>query len=210
MSPKVVFLHGAAGAASFSKWFDPLNVALNRLGLPALGAEEVVAPDYHSALTCDSGADPVDLNTCPPGPATRSRRDAFSRRQVQRRNLLIQYSDAHIGGWRAHPLLGSALVEFHGVARRYFRDSERRSAVLAHVGRSMPSRGRFVLVGHSLGSAVAVDLVPLLTRRIRSQSHLLGQSARIHRGSARGITIDVAGTTVPVRQGRLLGEHLQP
>lgn len=57
-------------------------------------------------------------------------------------------------------------VPFFAQARNYLKDPHIRAEVLSRILKKMPDSGRIVLVGHSLGSVIAADLVRRLPVKI--------------------------------------------
>jgi len=159
--PILLFLHGVGNGDHDDKWKTYLENALLRLGYPDLDSVQIIAPKYAHAL---KGWDQKELI---PGvtikPLLREAgRD--NRRDFERRTAAVEFrlgrhelGNGRLGG----EVLINAAVGLPGFsqARNYLRDTQIRAQVLNRVLAQLPDSGRIVVIGHSLGSVIAADLV---------------------------------------------------
>ncbi len=205
MTP-ILYLHGVGRTVRAGAWLTALDAALIGHGAPAQwSAEQLVAPDYVDLLREGGRASDV----APPTPTY----DADRARQARagfmaERSLLARRLDpTGRGGGRALPgvvyetgrhtwgVLSPSMRHVEG----YRRHGALRRRVLrrvlddlaAHLGDLDPAgRREIVVVAHSLGSLVALDLLPYLPDGLRVRRLVtLGSPAgwpSLHRGSGRG------------------------
>lgn len=181
----LVFLHGVGHKQNDRNWHKTLSASLDLAGMP------VVTPWYADLM--GPGVDPPTV-TLPDGvePAGSA---AF---EAQRHRLRTRY-----GRQRWHGLfsllpgplldLGVAVAPRHDAdfaqGRRYVREPALRRAVLARVVAALPPDGEVILLGHSLGSLVAIDLLehlpPGLDVRLLLTSGSPAGLRAMHAGSGR-------------------------
>lgn len=166
--PVLVFLHGVGTGDPEGKWKERLSESLVRVGYPDLEATRVIAPRYAHAL---KGFDekeelPPIVVKQPAGDAARRNRREFERRvgAVEFRLGPQDRGHGYVGG----DLLVDLAVDapFFAQARNYLTNMKIRAQVLNRVLAKMPASGRIVLVGHSLGSVIAADLVRRLPQSL--------------------------------------------
>ncbi len=159
--PILVFLHGVGDGDPDNGWRTRLNESLARMGYPDLDAERFIAPKYAHALKGhddDFTLPPVTVKQ-PPREAARQNRRAFERRMgaIEFRLGRHERGGGVIGldtGVRAAVGLPSFIQ-----ARNYLTDRHIRAQVLGRSLKQLPDSGRIVIVGHSLGSVIAADLI---------------------------------------------------
>ncbi|WP_198318369.1 alpha/beta hydrolase [Arthrobacter sp. YN] len=138
-----------------------LTQSLARLGYPELESLSVIAPKYAHAL---KGADqPCQL----PGLTIKQPlREAArkNRRDFERRIGALEYRLGRHD--RGNGYVGSDIVVDAAVAlpsfdqaRNYLNNPKIRAQVLKRILSKLPESGRLVIVGHSLGSVIAADIV---------------------------------------------------
>lgn len=160
--PILLFLHGVGAGDPDAKWRVRLSESLVRVGYPDLDAVRVIAPRYAHAL---KGADEVEslpplTSKQPSGEAARK-----NRREFERRMGAIEFrlgSQDRGGGFVGGDALVDAAVDvpyFFKQARNYLTDPGIRAQVLNRILGKLPDAGRIVIVGHSLGSVIAADLL---------------------------------------------------
>jgi pimeloyl-ACP methyl ester carboxylesterase len=159
--PILLFLHGVGTGDQDDAWLARLTESLLGLGYPALDPARVIAPKYAHAL---KGADDKDSL---PGltikqPLRESARQ--NRREFERRLGAVEFRlGLHDGGTArmADDAIVNAAVGLPGFvqARNYMRNTRIRAQVLKRILRTLPESGQLIIVGHSLGSVVAADLV---------------------------------------------------
>lgn len=158
--PVLLFLHGVGDGDPGGKWRSRVTETLLDLGYPDLDAVRVIAPKFAHALT---GFDePADL---PPVTVKQPSRDAArqNRRDFERRTGAIEFRlglhDRGNGmGIDAAVNAAVGLPQFKQ-AHNYLAVPEIRAQVLARILSALPTSGHLVIVGHSLGSVIAADLV---------------------------------------------------
>lgn len=170
--PILVFLHGVGTGDPEGHWRTRLTESLERVGYPGLEAVEVIAPRYAHALKGADEAEALPVITGKPLTGDAAKRN---RREFERRIAAIEF---RLGSQDPGPGLpgGDALVDFAVAvpffeqARNYLKDPQVRAQVLNRILGKLPDHGRIVLVGHSLGSVIAADLL----RRLPSGIEVVG------------------------------------
>lgn len=162
--PILLFLHGVGTGDPEGRWIHALSASLVRAGYPLLDSATVIAPTYAHAL---NGVD--EKQTLPPltidglqGDAARKNRRDFERRigAIEFR-LGRQFKGTGFLGNDA--VIDFALaVPFFQQARNYLKNADVRAHILNRILNKVPKSGRLVIVGHSLGSVIAADLIARL------------------------------------------------
>lgn len=157
----LLFLHGVGTGDPERKWEARLSDSLVRVGYPSLEGVRVIAPRYAHALKGIDEPEKIPHITLkkPSGDtATKNRRDFERRIGALEFRLGRQNQGAGVVG-------GGALVDFAAAtpffaqASNYLSDEQIRAHVLNRILGKLPETGRVVLVGHSLGSVIAADLL---------------------------------------------------
>ena len=168
----LVLLHGVGTGDPEGQWKTRLSATLESLGYPGLDSANVIAPRYAHALTGFDEPEkipPLSVRAPAGDEAKRNRRD-FERRMAA---VEFRLGSPDRGSGYAG---GDAAVDFaiglpHFIqARNYLQNSEIRARVLNFILSRVPSEGKIVLVGHSLGSVIAADLV----RRLPTSVEVVG------------------------------------
>lgn len=159
--PTLLFLHGVGSGDQSDQWRTALSKSLANLGYPDLSAVTVIAPKYPHTLRGSDDDDPLPGLTvkAPSGDsATRNRRD-FERRMGAVEVMLGRHDPG--SGWFAGDAIAQAAIGMKAFAQanNYVTDTRIRAQVLNRVLKRLPTSGRLVIVGHSLGSVIAADLV---------------------------------------------------
>ncbi len=159
--PILVFLHGVGDGDPENRWKATLSGSLQEVGYSAFDGVTVVAPKYAHAL---KGWDekvpmpPVSVKQ-PGGDAARQKRREFERR-IGALEFRLGRHDRGDGLPGADAAVGMAIgLPSFKQARNYLEVAQIRAQVLEHVLTRLPKTGRIVIVGHSLGSVVAADLI---------------------------------------------------
>lgn len=157
----LLYLHGVGEGDLEGNWLVSLNSSLRRVGYADCVSVNVSAPHYADILKG------TDLDLPLPKVVTGSLRgeDArTSRRDYERRRAAMEEmlgDDDRGDGWPAAGPIAlqiAKLDRFVQVAN--YRDNQKvRAAVLHHVLQQLPTTERLVIIGHSLGSVVAADLL---------------------------------------------------
>jgi hypothetical protein len=167
----VLYLHGVGDHDADESWREALTGALQDLGYPGLDAVgDISAPKYTDLLT-DGSVPKVDAprRWTEPKSDRLERRRAYEFGQGRLRRLLgaDEYVDGERGAYTVLPEdvvegLARALSEYQPNLRqagRYMRDANLRAAILLRVLEQLPQCDEIVIIGHSLGSLVAIDLL---------------------------------------------------
>lgn len=159
--PILLFLHGVGDGDRDGDWIDGLTEILVSLGYPDLEAVRVIAPKYAHALKGADDNDPLPGLTIkqPLREAAKKNRRDFERRigAVEFRLGRHDRGNGRLGG-DAVINLAVGLPLFIQ-ARNYMKNPQIRAQVLNRILNKLPESGRLVIVGHSLGSVIAADLV---------------------------------------------------
>ncbi|MFE4726131.1 hypothetical protein [Microbacterium sp. NPDC056736] len=166
--PVLLFLHGVGTGDPKGAWKAALSKSLARVGYPGLESASVIAPRYAGALKFDEEDLPLPPLTTkqPTGDAAKQNRRDFERRMAAIEFRLGTH-DPGPGMVGADALMDVALgIPFFVQARHYLQEPNIRAHVLTRILRKLPESGRIVIVGHSLGSVIAADLVRRLPASI--------------------------------------------
>lgn len=160
--PILLFLHGVGDGDPKDNWKVQLAENLVGLGYPELGSARVIAPKYAHALKGWDEKQPL------PGLTIKQPlRDAAkkNRRDFERRMGAVEYRlgrhDRGKGYLGIEIDMGFAteLPFFFKQAENYLKSAQIRAQVLNIILEKLPETGRLVIIGHSLGSVIAADLV---------------------------------------------------
>lgn len=159
--PILLLLHGVGPGHQGDEWRRALEPVLADLGYPGLDQVTVIAPKYAHALRDSDDDDEVPGFTIkvPSGEAARQNRRAFERRMGAAETVLGRHDRGT--GWPLANLVEElALAQPHfAQASNYLNIRRVRAQVLRRILLRLPQSGRLVIVGHSLGSVIAADLV---------------------------------------------------
>ena len=172
--PILLFLHGVGPGDLADRWKESLAASLAELGYPGLDGAQVIAPKYPKALLHGSDDEfnlPEVTIESPSGEAARQNSRAFERRTSALEVRLAR----HARGAEVAPGLAVVTTVLHtpGVfarAKNYLGNRNIRALVLQRILDRLPAAGRVVIVGHSLGSVIAADLL----RRLPVGLHIMG------------------------------------
>jgi pimeloyl-ACP methyl ester carboxylesterase len=195
---KVVFLHGIGDGNPDREWLHALNTALEKASHTPIDDNQVIAPRYAALLKIKGISAEMPDVTYKPKDDTRSRRE-FARRQAAVYRLLQHEPGVATFGFNNVPPPWMAVAHAFGASHisikdlehvRGYVDSEgRRGAILLQIRDQLPTSGDIVLIGHSLGSVIAIDLLDRLPRKLRVRRFItIGSPANshaLHRGSER-------------------------
>lgn len=173
---KLVYLHGVVGFRDVD-WLSGLNHGLAQIGVAPVPEGDVIAPRYAELL--------FEPGTAVDYPAVTSRQDddlaaryAFERRQAEAERTIRRFDDVRTFGLerlvsdtlleRAHAaVIERAPINLLKQVKHYLQDDRVRGSVLAHILSELPRDGEIVLIGHSLGSVIAIDLLDHLPENLR-------------------------------------------
>lgn len=166
--PTLLFLHGVGDGDQADDWKAELSASLTRLGHPTLDGVRTMAPKYPQALKLEpDDKDPLPGLTIkkPAGDAARQVRRDFERRIGAVEFRLGRHAPGLgiVGGEAAFNFALSSNIAGSDQrllqARNYATNAKVRAHVLTRSLSGLPAQGRLVIVGHSLGSVVAADLL---------------------------------------------------
>lgn len=179
-TPTLVFLHGVRNKGPRSeatkRWRNGLSAGLEAAGYAGLESIDVVEPSYADLLRRLDGEPGRAEEKMPP--VTERRKHAqrkadianFDRRSAGMERRLVD-SVAHAPGPLNVVAGKAAAAAFHvqlfDEASTYMKDERVRSGVLNRILRQLPDEGSIVLIGHSLGSVIAADLLPRIPHRLK-------------------------------------------
>jgi len=173
---RVVFLHGIGDGDPTMGWLDGLNRGLMQAGHPPVEKERVIAPRYRSLLNTAGVSAKVPPVTYKP------KDDASGRREFERRQAKVQRKLGSESGVRSFgfdrvpeaPLSALQEAAINAIpwydlpqVKRYMQSEGTRGAILQLILDNLPGSGDIILVGHSLGSVVAIDLLDNLHEGLR-------------------------------------------
>lgn len=170
--PIMLFLHGVGSGDPEDAWHVALSGALVRLGYPTLDSARVIAPKYAHALVGFDEKERVPPITVklPPRDTARELRRDFERRTSAIEFRLGRHDEGSgwIGGESVVDIAfgASPFVQAHN----YLHNDQIRAQVLNRVLGKLPASGKLLIVGHSLGSVIAADLI----RRLPEQIAIVG------------------------------------
>jgi hypothetical protein len=196
---KVVFLHGIGDGDPDYVWLDGLNRGLEQAGHPPIDRDQVIAPRYADCLR-GKVRDGVKL----PPLTYKPKDDGVPRREFERRQgrvarfLRLQDGVRAFGFnlipdqvWATAPglVFGHAPIMNLVQVRRYVREEKVRADVMGRILDYLPTHGGIILIAHSLGSVVAIDLLDHLATDLQVRRFItIGSPATIralHEGSER-------------------------
>lgn len=195
---KIVFLHGIGDGDPNYEWLDGLNRGLTQAGHAPVDREQVIAPRYSSFLNSTTPSGKLPPLTYKPKDEHIARRE-FERRQARvQRMLRMQHSVRTFGFHQLPDFVWDAVPEavFEHLpildleqVRRYVRDDKVRANVMNHILDYLPTYGDVLLIAHSLGSVIAIDLLDHLHENLHVKRFVtIGSPASIralHEGSER-------------------------
>ncbi len=195
---KVVYLHGIGNGDPGYGWLEGLNRGLVQAGHEPVDRDQVIAPRYSSYLKTEGRSGKLPPLTYKPNEEATARRE-FERRQAMVHRLLRSQHGVRTFGfnlipdavWDAAPefVFGRVPIMNLDQVRRYVRDEKVRADVMNHILDFLPTYGDILLIAHSLGSVIAIDLLDHLPENLHVRRFItIGSPANIralHEGSER-------------------------
>lgn len=166
--PTLLFLHGVGSGDLEDNWRTQLSDTLASIGFPSLDKVHVVAPKYADALVEAEGnakLPDITITRLAREPAKTWRRE-FERNIAAMEYRLGRHTRGHGG------VLPNAVVDFAVAlpwflqARNYLSRPHIRARVLSRILQEVPQSGRMVILGHSLGSVIAADILRRLPEKV--------------------------------------------
>ena len=159
--PSLLFLHGVGTGDLEGIWRVALEDALTDLGYPSLDGITVIAPKYPNTLigSDDDFRLPALTVKAPTGEHAKKNRREFDRRESSIEIMLGRHDPG--ADWiLGEPITDLALkTTVFSQAANYLKKPRVRANVLTRVLAKVPTAGRLVIVGHSLGSVIAADVI---------------------------------------------------
>ncbi|OZF52560.1 hypothetical protein [Rhodococcus sp. 14-2470-1a] len=165
---RVVFLHGLGDGDPELGWLDGLNIGLTQAGFAPVDSDKVIAPRYRSHFETagiSAKVPPVTYKTKDDSDA----RLAFERRQAAVQRFLGYEAGVGTFGYGRVPDAPVAVIQQAAIkavplfdlphVKRYMQDEGLRGAILKYILDHLPGTGEIILIAHSLGSVVAIDLL---------------------------------------------------
>ena len=195
---RIVYLHGVGTGDPDGEWLVGLNQGLESIGEPSIDRNDVIAPRYAGILNttgvkCKHPDRTYDVKN------DHAERRAFERRQAQvqrmlgKTGLVQTFGLARVPGPVVERIqrvgIGTALIAELKQVKRYMADEDVRAAVLSRILDEIPATGEILLLGHSLGSVIAIDLLDHLPPNVHVRRFItIGSPAgseALHKGSER-------------------------
>jgi pimeloyl-ACP methyl ester carboxylesterase len=164
----LLYLHGVGNGDPRDAWRRALDNALRDAGYPGLDEVEVIAPKYPDVLRTDDGDKTIKIP-----PVTAPRLSAAEQRDVRRR---VERATAELESILGEPVpaspvgvtdsLAPIVLRVLRQAHNYVTKPGIRARTLRMVLDELPEEGEIVIVGHSLGSIIAIDLLRRLPPKL--------------------------------------------
>ncbi|MER6941706.1 hypothetical protein, partial [Nocardioides sp. NPDC000441] len=164
----LLYLHGVGNGDPRDAWRRALDQALQDAGYPGLDEVEVIAPKYPDVLRTDDGDKTIKIP-----PVTTPRLSAAEQRDVRRR---VERATAELESILGEPVpaspvgvtdsLAPIVLRVLRQAHNYVTKPGIRARTLRMVLDELPEEGEIVIVGHSLGSIIAIDLLRRLPPKL--------------------------------------------
>ncbi|AJW38078.1 hypothetical protein NY08_45 [Rhodococcus sp. B7740] len=178
---KLIYLHGVGDGDISQGWFKALNKSLAEEGMPTIDSSDVIAPKYSDLLSSMDSEESIPKVTVNGEKSDRSvERAQFVSRQIEAARAVgadpsvrslgfplpdFDAPDAALGAI-AKAVPGWLFADEIKQIQAYVHRRGLRGAVLTRVLEAIPKRGEIVIVGHSLGSVVTVDVLSRLPRHV--------------------------------------------
>lgn len=215
-TPTLIYLHGVGDGDPDDGWREALDRSLRSIGYSGLDGVDIVAPKYPQTLfDHPNDDDPVEVPAPTEFKLDKQRRQAVRRdleRQTARLESLLGAPATGAYNSAARAVVPSALIKVKAQAWRYLDNKKQsRARVLRRILDAVPQAGEVVLIGHSLGSVVALDLCRRLPRDVTVRSIITIGSPAGHGGFHRfSDRLDVRSAPPNVRAAVNLWSHHDP
>ena len=169
----LVFVHGKGGPETLDKWLDPLNTGLSSLGYPTVGTADdlIIAVEYLDELLAGEDGDEPPLTWH--RPPIRERHEAWADYLIRRDAIASTVERSRNDpGWldaelASDTIVSDAVATGMVAVRRYAHYRRHRRAAWRTVLSQLPETGECVVIAHSLGSIVMLDLLKRLPPDLR-------------------------------------------
>lgn len=176
MSWAILYLHGVGQQVRHDEWYEALTSSLESHGIdpPSLTSPRMICPDYVDLLKLPSSqrVDEPDETSKPTGTKFErlAIRAAYGRAQ---REAIVDLPDLSNSmglagfGQQVEPDLAAHLKRDLRDAAAYLANKSLRAAILHRVIHEIGKQRDLIVIGHSLGSLVAIDLLAHLPARLQ-------------------------------------------
>lgn len=167
----IAFVHGIGGPVPTATWTTPLNATLASARMPTLDLDldpslgPLINVEYLSVLQSGSSRfEPAGTWERPEPAEQEANWGRYLARKEHIRSLIehTRKEGSHLPFAQFPTAMTDQLPQALPIVRRYLTDADARQAVWDGVLAQLPSSGRIVLVAHSLGSIVMLDLLTRL------------------------------------------------
>ncbi|QCB51997.1 hypothetical protein E5720_16360 [Rhodococcus sp. PAMC28707] len=165
---RIVYMHGIGDGDPKMGWLDGLNRGLVQAGHPSVDPDRVIAPRYRSLLNTSGISAKIPPVTYKPKDDASGRR-GFERRQAKVQRKLVLEPGVRSFGFNRIPEGPLSVLQQAAInaipwydlpqVKRYMQSEATRGAILQHILDYLPTSGDILLIGHSLGSVIAIDLL---------------------------------------------------
>lgn len=189
-TPALLLLHGIGDGDRDGVWPEILAESLQRVAGRDLTDVRVIAPLYSHALKGADKAKPLPETTVDflsADDAVAHRRN-FERRRTAMEQLLGP--DEPGDGVRGTGAVASWVTDINKQTDNYANDPAVRAQVLRLILDELPTSGRLVIVGHSLGSVITADLVRRLPPEVQVEGVVTIGSPLAHPTALRSLVTD--------------------
>lgn len=172
-APTIVFLHGVGEGDPHQKWYGALDRGLRDVGYPGLESVTTIAPRYADLLHgVEDDGEPAKKLPPQTQPHRLKKHLQRDRAAYDRALAAIEQRLEPARGGKGNDIADKAAsaafaMEKFRQAKQYMTDDGTRRRVLNHIIGQLPDEGSIVLIGHSLGSVIAADLLPRLPQSLR-------------------------------------------
>lgn len=160
-APVLLYLHGVGQGDLAQEWRFQLSQTLADIGYPSLDDVEIIAPKYADAFEEFEVAEelpPLTIAALTKDVA-RHNRIEFERR-ISAMEFRLGRHDSGVGGKMPTTVVSlSVELPLFYQARNYLSSEQVRAQVLNRILAQLPEEGELVILGHSLGSVIAADVV---------------------------------------------------
>lgn len=160
-TPTLVYLHGVGQGDLQQEWKANLSATLTRIGYPDLSDVTVITPVYADELKEHS--DPQRSLALRPLRKDRGSNSThvfdFERRIAAMEHRLGRHNRGAGGAFPQAVVNASVALPIFAQARNYVNNTQIRAQVHKCIVDQLPTEGDIVILGHSLGSVIAADLL---------------------------------------------------
>lgn len=170
--PTLLYLHGIGNGDPARSWHAPLESTLVRLNFPDLATTTVVAPHYAALLA----GGPVDRTGSrpaksppPAGADLAALRREYDTRITRLENLIGRHNSGRVVGFSDGGAATLVRLRQTSIAQatRFVSEADRRGAITTQILDELGDADDLVIVAHSLGTLVALNLLDHLPPGVR-------------------------------------------